>query len=302
MFTKYIDILAKCSKDILKKMTNIDIGNVQIKQEKPFSATYSIAHSIKYEDYENKVKGDFILGFSDESEAITIASAIAENIGLKRIEQFDEIASDIINEFLNTVVGHTITEWDNKGFNVRFSPPEVLQKEKINISDATNTEAYLILLNFAPKSIIPDHKAEVLSLMVTFTKTIDTKLLGKRILVAEDSAVMRKIISKALEKSGFETEQAKDGQDAVDKYKAFNPDLTIMDLVMPKMGGLDAIIEIQESAPEAYFIVFTSTARKDEVVTAKTLNVLSYLIKPLEMEDLLVQVREAFEQIDKNRG
>jgi len=182
------------------------------------------------------------------------------------------------------VVGHTITEWDKKGFNVRFSPPEVLQKEKINIS------------------IIPDHKAEVLSLMVTFTKIIDNKLLGKRILVTEDSAVMRKIISKALEKSGFETEQAKGGQDAVDKYKAFNPDLTIMDLVMPKMGGLDAIIEIQKSNPEAKFIVFTSTTRRDEVVTAKTLNVLSYLIKPLEMEDLLVQVKEALEQIDKNRG
>ena len=300
MFTKCIDILAKYSKAILKKMANIDIGDVKIKPAKPLAATYAVAHSIQYEDFENKVKGDFILGFADEPEAVTIASAIAENIGLAPIAQFDEIASDIINEFLNTVVGHTITEWDKKGLNVRLSPPEGLQQKKIDIPDAANTEAYLILLNFASDIVVLDHKIEVLSLMVTFTKTIDNQLAGKRILVAEDSLVMGKIISKALEKSGFETERATDGQDAVDKYKSFKPDLTIMDLVMPKMGGLDAIIEIQKSDPEAKFVVFTSTSRRDEIVTAKSLNVLSYLVKPLEMEDLLAKVKEAFKQINAN--
>ena len=129
MFNKYIDSLSKCSKDILKNMANIDIVDVKIKQEKPLSVAYSVAHSIQYEDFENKVKGDFILGFADDSEAITIASAIAKNIGLAQIEQFDEIASDIINEFLNTVVGHTITEWDKKGLNVRFSPPVCAPKK-----------------------------------------------------------------------------------------------------------------------------------------------------------------------------
>lgn len=204
MFAKQIDILAKCSKDILKKMANIDITDVKIKQEKTLSATYSIAHSIQYKDFDNKVKGDFILGFTDDSEAITIGSAIAEKIGLARIEQLDETASDIIGEFLNTVVGHTTTEWDKEGLNVRFNPPVLYHKKEINISDVSNTEAYLILLYFDPNQITLNHKAEALRLMVTFTTT-----LSKRILIAEDSLVMRNIISKALEKSGFETEQAK---------------------------------------------------------------------------------------------
>ena len=299
MFNKYIDSLSKCSKDILKNMANIDIVDIKIKQEKPLSVAYSVAHSIQYEDFENKVKGDFILGFANDSEAITIASAIAKNIGLAQIEQFDEIASDIINEFLNTVVGHTITEWDKKGLNVRFSPPVVLQKKELNISDGPNTEAYMVSLNFDPDAIILDKNANALRLMVTFTKMVEDKLLGKRILVAEDSAVMRGIISKALTNSGFEIEQASDGQEAVEKYKVFKPDLTIMDLVMPKIGGLDAIIEIQESDPDAKFVVFTSTSRRDEVVTAKSLNVLSYIVKPLKMEDLITKVKEAFEQISK---
>jgi len=50
--------------------------------------------------------------------------------------------------------------------------------------------------------------------MVTFIKTGDNELLGKRILVADDSMVIRKIVSEALKKSGVEIEQAKDGQEA----------------------------------------------------------------------------------------
>jgi CheY-like chemotaxis protein len=299
MFNKYIDILSNCSKNILKQMGNIDISYVTVKQEKSLSTTYSIAHSIHFEDSKNKLKGDFILGFVDDSEAIPIAAAIAENIGLPPIEKFDEIAPDVINEFLNTVVGHSRTECYKEGLYVSISPPVVSRNKKINISDMSNTTVYLISLGFAPGMIKSDFKAESLSLMVTFTKNSDNELLGKRILVADDSMVMRKVISEGLKKSGVEVEQAKDGQEAVEKYKIFKPDLTIIDLIMPKINGLDAIVEIQNSNPETKFIIVTSTSRRDEIVTAKSLNVLSYLVKPLKMEELLVKVKEAFKKINE---
>lgn len=299
MFSNYIDILSNCFKNILKDMGNIDISDVTIKQEKSLSATYSIAHSIHYEDSKKKIKGDFILGFVDDSEATPIAVAIAENIGLSAIEKFDEIASDVINEFLNTVVGHTTTEWCKNGFYVSVSPPVVSQNKQINISDMSNTIVYLISLGFAPGTIKSDFKAEDLSLMVTFTKTSDNELLGKRILVADDSVIVRTIVSEALKRSGAEIEQARDGQETVEKYKIFKPDLTIIDLLMPKMNGLDAIVEIQDSNPEAKFVVYTSTSRRDDVVTAKSLNVLSYLVKPLKMEDLLFKIKEALKKIEE---
>jgi len=300
MFNKNIDVLANCSKNVLKHMANIDISDVTIKQETSLSATYSIAHSIHYEDSKKKIKGEFILGFVDDSKTIPIAAAIAENIGLSGIEKFDEIASDVINEFLNTVVGHTTTEWCKNGLSVSVSPPVVSQNKQINISDISNTIVYLISLGFAPGTIKSDFKAEDMSLMVTFTKTGDNELLGKRVLVADDSGVVRTIVSEALKRSGVETEQARDGQETVEKYKIFKPDLTIIDLLMPKMNGLDAIVEIQESDPGAKFVVYTSTSRRDEVVTAKSLNVLSYLVKPLKMEDLLVKVKEAFKKLNEN--
>jgi CheY-like chemotaxis protein len=299
MFNEYIDVLVNCSKDIVKKMAGVDIVDIKIKKEKSLSIKYVVAYSIQYEDVENKLKGDFILGFSDESEALSIASAVAEKMGLRPIDQFDDMASDIINEFLNTMVGHTITEWDKKGLSVRFGTPNEIKQKELNISDAPNIEAFLISLYPDPNLKIADYEARTLKLMITFTKTVDSKLLGKRILVVEDSGVLRKVISKTLEAAGFEIEQAEDGLDAVGKHKNFQPDLTMMDLVMPEMGGLDAIMEIQETNPEARFVVFTSTSRRDEEVTAKSLNVLSYLIKPLEMDELLGKVQEAFEQINK---
>ena len=67
-----------------------------------------------------------------------------------------------------------------------------------------------------------------------------------------------------------------------------------------KQNGLDAIVEIQSSNPEAKFIIVTSTSRREEIVTAKSLNVLSYLVKPLKMEDLLVKVKKSFKKIREN--
>ena len=278
-------------------MANIDIANVKTSKDEELKTTYSIAHSIQYEGFDDKVKGDFILGFVDESTAISLASKIAENSGLESLKQFDETASDIINEFLNTVVGHAISEWDKKGLNVRFNPPVSVKNKSINISDAPRTEAYLIVLEFSESVTIHNNEYNNLTITVTFTKTMENKLLGKLILVVDDSRMMRNIVTKILKKSGFKVEQAKDGQEAIEKHKTFNPDLTIMDLVMPKMGGLDAIIEIQELDPEAKFVVLTSSSRKDEVVTAKTLNVLSYILKPLRIEDFSARIKEVFDQM-----
>lgn len=177
MFRNYVDILSNCSKNILKDMGNIDISDVTIKQETALSATYSIVHSIHYEDFKKKLKGDFILGFGDDSEAKPLAAAIAENIGLSAIDNFDDIISDVINEFLTTVVGQTTTEWDKNGLTVRVNPPVVSQNKKIDISDMSNTIVYLISLGGAPGAITSEFNAEDLNLMVTFTKTGDDELI-----------------------------------------------------------------------------------------------------------------------------
>jgi DNA-binding response OmpR family regulator len=104
---------------------------------------------------------------------------------------------------------------------------------------------------------------------------------------------MGKVLSNALKESGFVVERAGDGMEAVAKHKEFHPDLTVMDLYMPKMDGLEAIVEIRESEPDAKFIVLTSSSGKDDVMTAKTLNVVDYVLKTGEMEEIVGKVKNA---------
>jgi len=182
-------------------------------------------------------------------------------------------------------VGHTITGWDKMGFRVTFAPPTSVRQ--INIRDAAFScqEAYMIILDLGVDRVV-------------FTITyIDAKReqLRRRILVVDDSGIIRGILAKNLIESGFAVEVAEDGLVALDKYQTFRPHLTIMDLNMPNLGGLDAMQEISQMDRQAKFIVLTSTARRDEELIARTLNVLSYVVKPVQMQEFVSIVREALD-------
>ncbi len=291
MFKQYIKILAKHCKNTFESMTDVRIGRFKVNLNEQLPATFSVATASPYQDLDNKIGGDFTLGFADEMMAIHVASAVAEKMGLPPLKELEETAADVLNEFMNILVGHAISEWDSKGLSVRFSPPALVRDKSVDTAGLPNTEAYQIVLDLQNKQ---GGQTNRVILSVTFTKVAGEKLQGKRVLVAEDSGVMRGILAKALTQSGYEVEEAKDGVDATEKHKAFQPDLTIMDLNMPNLGGLDAIAQIKESTPEAKFLILTSSSRKDEVVTAKTLNVDGYVIKPVKIEDFLERVSKAF--------
>jgi len=68
-----------------------------------------------------------------------------------------------------------------------------------------------------------------------------------RVLVAEDEAVVAKLLNKILTREGYEVELAVNGQEAMDKAASFKPDLIIMDIDMPKLNGYEAAAKIKES-------------------------------------------------------
>jgi CheY-like chemotaxis protein len=278
MISQYLTILAKWCKTIFCEMTKTEVIDVKIKRDERPKEIYALAKIIPYEDMDKKLKGSFILGFTDESMAILVASAIAENLELPPITQMGDVASDILNEFTNIIVGRTISEWDTLGFKVKFSPPVSMNYSNIPEKVCGEAEAYMIILQLEVDYVV---------FRVTFNKIKENKLLNKRILVVDDSSVIRGILAKAIKQRKAEVEVADDGLAAIEKYQAFRPDLTIMDINMPRMGGLDSIVKIREFDPKAKFVILSSSSRKDEIITAKTLNVTSYVIKPLKMDEFL---------------
>lgn len=112
-------------------------------------------------------------------------------------------------------------------------------------------------------------------------------------LVTDDSKIIRKLLRNALEEVGLEVHEARDGQEAVEMFERISPDVTIMDIVMPTMSGLEAMAAIHEIDDTAKVLMLTSTSRRDEVMAAKASGALGYLLKPVKIPLLLARLRDA---------
>lgn len=115
-----------------------------------------------------------------------------------------------------------------------------------------------------------------------------------RILCADDHAVVREGL-RAL----IETEpgmvlvgEAGDGREAVEKARALNPDVVLLDLVMPSMSGIEAIGEIKRAVPSARILVLTSFAEDDKVFPAIKAGAHGYLLKDTSPQELLRAIRD----------
>ena len=75
--------------------------------------------------------------------------------------------------------------------------------------------------------------------------------MGKRILIVDDAAFMRMMIKDILTKNGYEVAaEAENGKIAIDKFKEVSPDLTLLDITMPELDGIQALKGIKAIDPE----------------------------------------------------
>lgn len=119
---------------------------------------------------------------------------------------------------------------------------------------------------------------------------------ARRILVAEDSRTMAAFMSRVLENAGFEVVLAHDGEQCLDKARTTGPDLVILDLMMPKIHGLDVLKQLKADPPDPMPGVMVCSAKdfKTEVEQARELGAFSFLSKPFSHQELLAQVEGFF--------
>ncbi len=114
-----------------------------------------------------------------------------------------------------------------------------------------------------------------------------------RILAVDDHPLLREGIS-ALVSSQPDMElvgEAANGREALEQFRKCRPDVTLMDLQMPILNGIEAIVEIRREFPEARFIVLTTYKGDVNVVRALTAGARGYLLKNLLRKDLLETIR-----------
>jgi DNA-binding NarL/FixJ family response regulator len=114
-----------------------------------------------------------------------------------------------------------------------------------------------------------------------------------RVYLADDHPVVRQGLRAYLEsRDGIEVVgEAGDGQAAVDEVARLAPDVVLMDLVMPRLGGVAAIRRIREQTPATRILVLTSFASDDQVVPAIEAGAAGYLLKDVEPSDLEAAIR-----------
>jgi DNA-binding NarL/FixJ family response regulator len=111
---------------------------------------------------------------------------------------------------------------------------------------------------------------------------------GRRVLVVEDHKMMREGLRALLEeKLGYEcVAEANDGYEAVRKAKETNPDVVIMDIVLPNLNGIEATRQIKSQQPEIEVVVLSMHATRNYVLQVLQAGASAYLLKDSALEDL----------------
>lgn len=112
-------------------------------------------------------------------------------------------------------------------------------------------------------------------------------MTNKKIMVVDDEQNIREIISEFLQEVGYTVSVAVDGLDALDKISYEQYDLYIIDVYMPRMGGLDLIAKLKELQPLAVIIVTTGYSSIDIAIKAIRTGAYHYLTKPIQADELL---------------
>jgi two-component system KDP operon response regulator KdpE len=112
------------------------------------------------------------------------------------------------------------------------------------------------------------------------------------ILVVDDEPQIRRVMRATLTSHGYTIVEARDGQEALEKFGSERPELVILDMNMPGMDGLDACREIRSSSNVPIIMLTVRSAEKDKV-RALDAGADDYIVKPFGIQELLARIRAA---------
>lgn len=119
--------------------------------------------------------------------------------------------------------------------------------------------------------------------------------MGK-ILIVDDTLFMRTLLKNILFSGGHTIAgEAGDGNDAIEKYRELKPDLVTMDVVMPKMNGIEALKGIKALDPNARVIMCTAVGQEQMVKLAIKNGARGYIVKPFQAPKVLDEVKNILE-------
>ena len=120
------------------------------------------------------------------------------------------------------------------------------------------------------------------------------------ILIVEDENEIRKLMEEVMKSVFFEVYSAKNGDEGIKKFKKVAPDLIVTDIAMPIMDGLDMAKMINEISPTTPIIALSAFSDKEKLLKAIEVGVDKYILKPVDMDELLLAIENIARSKFKN--
>jgi two-component system chemotaxis response regulator CheY len=111
--------------------------------------------------------------------------------------------------------------------------------------------------------------------------------MAKQVLLVDDSEFMRNLLREILEEEFDIADEAENGVEAVEMYKEYEPDLVMMDIVMPIRDGIEATSEIKEFDSGAHIIMCTSIGQEEKMKKAVKAGADGYITKPFQKPSVM---------------
>jgi DNA-binding response OmpR family regulator len=120
-------------------------------------------------------------------------------------------------------------------------------------------------------------------------------MAAKKILIVEDEADFRELLSHVLTQKGYEAAAAANGEEGLDLYQKFAPDLVLLDVHLPDMTGFEICRKIRAEGPRKETPILICTVRSEVAPVAEGLSsgATDYVLKPFQVSDLLERIETA---------
>jgi DNA-binding response OmpR family regulator len=125
--------------------------------------------------------------------------------------------------------------------------------------------------------------------------------MGARILVAEDDVKQAELVRRYLEREGHSVAVTHDGRTALDEARRRQPDLLVLDVMMPRVDGLD-VCRILRQESDTPIIMLTARSTEDDLLLGLDLGADDYLTKPYSPRELVARVRTILRRVERHRA
>lgn len=293
-----VPVFAFAAKPFVTDVTALVLRNIA----RFITTDFYIDRIHRVEDYEyhaiagQKIIGDYQvwLGFAGKEDMEGLYALATGYAGAQAGKK--DIAYDVIGEFANICSGLFASSLSEKGINIDMESPFAYESQQMK------GKGYIVPIYLKGKEVelfISVNEDIVLG------TTPYKKRLGKQagsavtenskgtIVIVDDSMLIRHALRVLVEKAGYTVVcEAVNGEEAIEVYKEYRPDMISLDITMPVMDGVEALRRIKEIDPAANAVMITAAGQQQKVIEAIRLGASKFIVKPFSRDEVLDTLAE----------